>query len=490
MNNPYGAVTDALNNMGTSLSELAKNHLANKVAEGNLQLQAAKADTENKMIGAGIVRDQLASEREAQRTIQQGEQFGMGQAQARLLSGNEIASRETINTAHMKELAADRTSRDTIAGNLNTIAKGRLKIEQDENARAATAANRLEQLDTYANRFTELGAHPKLAEILGVNPTAKITERKWQEFKQMHADRFKDIPGERVVLEIKDLELKTGDILDKLAKSKDPAERAKLTAQKDEMMETLTHAHQAFLSDTGLTPTEMTKSANTDWLKIQGSHNEELKAKYPTLESYAPDHVAGIKKIRESVIDFKALKNRAMKIAVSPNYDAEIPQAMQNATKGMTKEKAEAFTGKIGKLEDAGKYAEAFNILEGYIAPGAKVKEGTAPKAPTNPSAGAPPLSPPVTTPQQRASNLREAARVKQAQAKPQWAIDLREAARVKQAEAEAEIKKNADEWETLRAATEAKQAQDLADRKKKADDYNTFVRDEYQKTNKGTPYK
>jgi hypothetical protein len=62
--NPYGAVPAALRETRLTLRYLMGDFLENKIAEGRLNLEIKKAETETAMVGAGIEKDRLTDLRE------------------------------------------------------------------------------------------------------------------------------------------------------------------------------------------------------------------------------------------------------------------------------------------------------------------------------------------------------------------------------------------------------------------------------------------
>jgi nicotinic acid mononucleotide adenylyltransferase len=79
MQNPYGAVPQALENSRLALRDIMADHLATKQMAANLDLAVKKAETENAMVGANLERQRMGQELDLAKMAQSQQQWQQGQ---------------------------------------------------------------------------------------------------------------------------------------------------------------------------------------------------------------------------------------------------------------------------------------------------------------------------------------------------------------------------------------------------------------------------
>lgn len=185
--NPYGAVPEALKETRLTLRDLMAAHMENKVMEGRLGLEKAKAETELAMVGANIKRDEIRSLHDTAQLnqsanqftegqAQQANQFNLGQEQTTTLHREDARQRagEFTVTKGQRERELDQSA--TAEANRNAISLKELAIRQREEGRK-------NEVKTAAQWAQAAGISPDLLGFLGVDGQQKL---KRQDAEQLH----------------------------------------------------------------------------------------------------------------------------------------------------------------------------------------------------------------------------------------------------------------------------------------------------------------
>ncbi len=108
MQNPYGAVPEALRDTRLSLRDIMSDILVTKKMEGDLSLAKSKAETDTALVQAGIDRDRLSNTKDIARLDQIDRQhadtFGLAKAAQEFDQGPKFQSQKDLNDAHVKLL--------------------------------------------------------------------------------------------------------------------------------------------------------------------------------------------------------------------------------------------------------------------------------------------------------------------------------------------------------------------------------------------------
>lgn len=182
--NPYGAVPDALKETRLTLRDLMADHLANKVAEGRLNLAKISAETETAMVGANLKKEEMVNLRDMARLTQQANQFQEGQAtRAGEFATTTGLAREGLNLQTKTQEDAD------------AIEKRRVGVAESAEQRAAREETRKNEVKTAAEWVQAAGIAPGLLDFLGVDPTKPVKRQDAEHLYTTMQATFKSNPA-------------------------------------------------------------------------------------------------------------------------------------------------------------------------------------------------------------------------------------------------------------------------------------------------------
>lgn len=208
MQNPYGAVPEALKETRLSLRDIMADMLATKKMEMDLSLAKTKAETDTALVSANLERDRLSNLKDiAQMNEASRHHQAVEQNAADTLSLHKSGQEWEQNTKFPQELQLRRDDLDA----QNQVRRSQIR---ESNARLAAIAderrrqNEVVSAGDFAGRF---GAGHMLP-LLGVNPDEKRPAWQWnqmaqtlQGFMQQHPAAAILSSGHRIKSEIENL---------------------------------------------------------------------------------------------------------------------------------------------------------------------------------------------------------------------------------------------------------------------------------------------
>jgi hypothetical protein len=331
--NPYGAVPEALKETRLTLRDLMTAHLENKVAEGRLGLEKAKADTELAMVGANIKRDEIASLRDTARMKQDADQFGLGLMQRQKEQDVNAGFRE-------RELSQTHDFRNR---ELDMQAK-RDKISAD------TARHALEKKPVSV-WLQQSGIDPRVAPLLGFTDTNQTLTR--EDARHLAGNLAGYVPHLEAGLAAQDMRA----IQDALPKAK-PEELPALQQKYETAARRFAISNQRIkgISDSG-----KTKLANK--MQEEGKTPQEIAEFISELETGLQQAKTAGDVLGNNVESFNDLR---AKISVDPLYDKRSDEAVRTILQLAPKELATSidagYKARIKKKDFRG----AYEYLRGY----------------------------------------------------------------------------------------------------------------------------
>lgn len=208
MENPYGAVPEALKETRLTLRDVMGDFLQNKVLEGRMNLETKKAETETALVQADMKKSELADLRdlskmrmareiETERQDQQNRQFQ--QTHDLQQTGQDIQARQFGKTYSLQEqeLEQRRVAQEAankIAGRQATVSEGELGIKQRE-------AAKLDETKTAAEWAQLTGQPAGVLALINIDPNMKIARRDAKDFKDRLDVTFKAYPALEYVVQ-------------------------------------------------------------------------------------------------------------------------------------------------------------------------------------------------------------------------------------------------------------------------------------------------
>lgn len=269
--NPYGAVPEALKETRLTLRDIMAAHMENKVAEGRLNLEKTKAETETALITANLKRDELANLRDTAHLNQAGAQFREGQAQQKVQFGQSL----TLQQGAEARAAKGQTEQ-------HEIATGQLGLAKSAEARAAREENRKNEERTIGDWAAAAGIHSGLVDFLGVDPNKKIKRADAENlYGTIHA-AFKSSPAMSLMANGYSLKNELIGMQDKLrTPGLDPAQAAELKKKYDRGMATFEDLDKLIMAEKIPDQARIVQAARQSY-----SENQELHTTYPDFEKF------------------------------------------------------------------------------------------------------------------------------------------------------------------------------------------------------------
>lgn len=331
--NPYGAVPEALKETRLTLRDLMAAHLENKVAEGRLSLEKAKADTELAMVGANIKRDEIASLRDAAHLKQQENLFTRGQAQQAILHREDAGQRADefrVNKGLREQELSLQAKRDKIA--------------------ADTARHALERKPV-SEWLAQSGIDPRVAPLLGFKDIKQTMTREDARYLANNLAGY--VPHLEAGLAAEDMR----KIQDALPKAK-PEELPALQQQYETAARKFAISNQRIK---GISDHDKMVLANK--MQQEGKSAQEVAAFISELEQGLQQTKAAGETLTNKIDSFHDLRS---KIGVDPLYDKRSDEAvrtiLQLAPKDLAARIDAGYKDRIRKKDFKG----AYDYLRGY----------------------------------------------------------------------------------------------------------------------------
>jgi hypothetical protein len=342
--NPYGAVPEALKETRLTLRDLMTAHLENKVAEGRLGLEKAKADTELAMVGANIKRDEIASLRDAAKMKQDADQFGLGL----LNRQNEFGVTTDLKKQDMEQTA-------TAERNRNAIAQGHLSVDQARGKREAAASSKALRRLPLSEWLKISGTDARVAADLGLNnPNMLLYE---DEAKEFYANNKGLVPHLEAKWAYKDMK-EHEELLSNTPQTELPKLEKQYNATRDRFMNAKLKIDisNKGLSDSGAVALYRQRLEAGDTPEQAAEHVGKLKTT--------------LKEIKESgdVLrdDPDSFKVKVIKHRVDPLYDKRSDEAVKTILQLADKKLAAGITAGYKDLVQKKDFRGAYDYLRGY----------------------------------------------------------------------------------------------------------------------------
>lgn len=269
--NPYGAVPEALKETRLTLRDIMAAHLENKVAEGRLNLEKTKAETETALITANLKRDELANLRDTAHLNQAGAQFREGQAQQKVQFGQNL----TLQQAAEARAAKGQTEQ-------HEIATGQLDLAKSGEERAAREEQRKNEERTIGDWAAAAGVHSGLVEFMGVDPNKKIKRSDAENLYGTINAAFKANPSMALMAHGYSLKNELIVIQEKLRTPGLPPDQAAALKKKyDKGLATFENLDKLIMAEKAPDQTKIIQAARQSY-----TDNPSLQTEYPTFPKY------------------------------------------------------------------------------------------------------------------------------------------------------------------------------------------------------------
>lgn len=201
MENPYGAVPEALKETRLTLRDVMGDYLQNKILEGRMNLETKKAETETALVQADMKKSELADLRdlskmrmsreiETERQTQQNQQFQ--QTHDLQQTGQDIQARQFGKTYSLQEQELEQRRLAQEAS--NKIAGRQVAVSEREQAT-------MNETKTAAEWAQLTGKPAGVLTFLNIDPNMKITRRDAKDLKDSLDVTFKAYPALEYVVQ-------------------------------------------------------------------------------------------------------------------------------------------------------------------------------------------------------------------------------------------------------------------------------------------------
>lgn len=349
MQNPYGAVPEAIKDMRVSLRDIMADVLATKKMEGDLSLARAKAETDTALINAENERHKLANEKDIARMQQQDTQFNrqldqsasqfqqtqtLAEAAQRFSQGPAFDETRRVNTAHVRHL------------NAQTAELGR---KAREDAEVVTAQQ-------YA---TERGA-VHLLPMFGIDPNQKMTRKQFEGFGSQIDAMVRSNPMIMVIANGKKLQMDLDNLSGQYkTPGLDAATKEKIGGDIKAKREQLEKLDYFIMASKDPDPVKVAAEAHKTW-----TDNPDLATQYKNYDEYHQAFADSIRTARgrfhegiNNIKFFEATKD------ISPTYLEDVQSAQALVAAMPDQAKAQQISAHGKKLLSQGKYKEAHEYM-------------------------------------------------------------------------------------------------------------------------------
>lgn len=337
INNPYGAVVDALKDTRLTLKDIAAAALADKKLAAELEAARAEAEVKNAMVNADILRQEGAN--------------AMNQASF----AEQVRANQAREEAERNRSAIDKYNSET--NRMSAEAAIRLHNAQTASlARENAQANELITAKEYASRR---GAE-FILDMLGIDPQKKLRAHEWSALGNTIDALMKTSPamyvtatGYKLKQQIEDLDQKYNtpglpqDIKDKIKQERQ--EKYFKLKQLDDLVMSINEPDS----------TKLNESAKKLWMENPG-----YAAQYKSYDDFLTDYAANLKKTRSKFHDdLAAMQIRAATIDIDPNYNDRVQTALSYVASVDDKKHARMIQNGLERRLREGKLKEAYDYI-------------------------------------------------------------------------------------------------------------------------------
>jgi len=188
MENPYGAVPEALDKSRITLRDIMTDMLMSKKMENELSLARAKADTDTALVNADIEKNKLTNLRDMAALDENKRHAmtmeGQGQQQIDFTQGPQFNETKRVNTAHIKSLNASAALSGAHAGLFG------------EQLKALRQENELQNKTMTSQEYAAFNGFPGAQRLFGMKGNETMTYRQWESgFGQRLREMTKTYPS-------------------------------------------------------------------------------------------------------------------------------------------------------------------------------------------------------------------------------------------------------------------------------------------------------
>ena len=323
--NPYGAVPDALKETRLTLRDLMADHLANKVAEGRLNLAKLSAETETAMVGANLKKEEMVNLRDLTRLKQQDTQFEESRAQR---------AGEFEQTMGLQERG--QALQATAQQDANAIAKGHLGVAQAGEERARREENRKNEVKTAGEWVTAAGMNKGILDFMGVDPNQKFKRADAEALYGTLQTTMKSNPSLGFMAYGYTLRGELTNLQEQLRNPNlPPAQAAELRKKYDASLAKFETLDKLIMAEKTPDQAKIVESARRTW-----TDNSDLSTKYKNFDAFLTDFQRDVTKVRGVFQeDIGKLKTNAEK---------KSPADIEAAIKGINTIVSDIKAGKYG----------------------------------------------------------------------------------------------------------------------------------------------
>ena len=303
MENPYGAVTDALKDTRLTLRDIATGILATKKQEADLSLAKSRAETETAMVNAGVTRDQLSN---------QLHMAGLAE-NVRSNMAREANDTTRVGIAQQEADTHKKTSESTVR--LHNAEAGKI-------AQEIAAENEVVSAKDFATR---MGAG-HIVDMLGIDPGMKLPARKWAGLGQNIRGLMAASPAMQFTAQGFKLKSNLEDLTKKYNQPGiDAAIKTKIKKDMESNYDALQRLDTFIMGVKEPDATKIAESARKLW-----TESPELANQYKNYESFADDYATKLKATRSAFhADLDNIKTRIATMDIDPNYVGTMQNSVQ-----------------------------------------------------------------------------------------------------------------------------------------------------------------
>lgn len=347
LQNPYGAVPEAMNNTRLSLRDIMQDYLANKVTESNLEIAKAKTEVDRGAIEANLEQARMSNTRDLAGLAQREYQFDQNLNQ----TAEQFRQNHQLNT---EKFQADKSAQDR-----------QIKIMEAENARKNREEARMNEVRTIGDWATRAGLGRGVLDMNGLDPNMKMSRRdaaqaleSWQIMVKSHPAMGFMAHGYNLKSDLQDLQAKLSDpnlaAADKEALQKTYDKKFKQFQYLDDFIMKEKMPDQAKIADTA---------------RKTYSENPNLQTIYPNYESYLQAFTKDLQQTRSIFQgDIESLKQKSMEISKPTDFNARLATATSQIAQ-VSKDKAwnDRIAAGVNQRIQAGQWNDALSYAEGHL---------------------------------------------------------------------------------------------------------------------------
>lgn len=355
MQNPYGAVTEAIKDTRVSLRDIMADTLMNKKMESDLALAKSKAETETAMVNAGINRDTLNNQLNMAHLSETSRHNIAGEDEAVTNTGINQQRANTEETLGNKNVLIAQQNADTNAAT-GKAHVANLAASTAALARAAAADNEVLTAKQYADRR---GAG-HLIDMMGIDPNMKLRAFQWAPLGHNIEGLMKTSPAMQVMGTGYELKNQIQDLSRQYnTPGLDPVVKAKIKTDMTAKLDQYQKLDQFIINIKEPDATKIAESARKLW-----ADNPQLATQFKNYDEFSSDFANNLKQTRSAFHDDIAnIKKRMETMDISPTYQEDMRFALDLIQQiPNTNKDKNAITAKINDLTAKKDYAALYKF--------------------------------------------------------------------------------------------------------------------------------